>query len=174
MRIRDHGDHQSRRFSGLITATRDLLAGRTWSALARLTLLSAMITFALPAEADEATANAPTAPAATSAPAAPDPNTPTTTFGPTAGPEWVDRLATARQRVRAANEASDVANGAYARALYEKVPAGPKLDALRSNRAQALQEYRDAMAAVPELVDEARADGVSSKVLDLYEQSMHR
>ena len=105
---------------------------------------------------------------------APEFSAPTQFYSPTASKQWVDRLTKARRRVLSANHAVDAANSAYARALYEKMAEGPQLQTLVERRKSANAELTNALGALPALIEHARKDGVSPKILTLYEESMPR
>jgi hypothetical protein len=89
---------------------------------------------------------------------------------PTAG-VWRDRLRDARRKVLDATARLDEINAEYARALYES-PSDEKLvKSLAARRAHAETRVGEARAAIPPMVEAARKDGVSERVLELYEQA---
>ena len=110
-----------------------------------------------PAKAAEA---APAAPAGSSA----------VTYAPTGG-AWRERLISARRKVLDATARLDEVNGEYARVLYEHSDDAQLVASHAAMRAQAKKQLSEARAAIPPMVEAARADGVSETVLDLYEKS---
>jgi hypothetical protein len=133
-----------------------------------LLLAIATLAFGLPLSVSaEDAAPAKAQPAA--APAQPMGN-PALDITPTAG-VWRDRLRDARRQVLDATAQLDDLNAAYAKALYESPDDKKVIDSFAGRRAQAQQRLSAARAAIPPMVEAARADGVSPKVLDLYEKA---
>ena len=97
---------------------------------------------------------------------------PTVTYTPTAGP-WRDKLQDARRRVLDATAKLDDINAAYARALYEQADAS-QIAVHVKQRARAQKQLSEARAAIPPRVEGARQDGVSPRILELYEQATLR
>jgi hypothetical protein len=92
-------------------------------------------------------------------------------YTPTAG-AWRDKLIAARKHVLKATAAVDDVNAEYARVLYEHPDDKKRAAGLAKQRAHARQQLADAKSKIPVMVEQARADGVSERVLDLYEQSL--
>jgi hypothetical protein len=91
-------------------------------------------------------------------------------YAPTAG-VWRDRLTAARRRVLDATARLDDLNSEYARVLYERPDDQARIRSLAGERQSAQKKLSAARAAIPSLVEQARADGVSEQVLDLYEKA---
>jgi hypothetical protein len=81
---------------------------------------------------------------------------------------WEERLATAQRRIELARERVTAAKAAYSRARHDRNPRGPALATIEQERETAERELRDAEAALPELVEQARREGVPPAVLDPY------
>lgn len=79
-----------------------------------------------------------------------------------------EQLGAARQRVLKARKNLESANFALIRAEAEDRSASER-SVLSEGQAHAQQEYDDSIAAIPPLVEEARAAGVDPKVIELYE-----
>ncbi len=136
-------------------------------------LLAALCTatfLAAPALAE--TPAAPASPEAPAGPAAPKQmeGQPAVNITPTAG-VWRDRLRDARRRVLEATAQLDDVNAEYARVLYEHGDDAELIKSHHAKRQAAQAKLQEARQAVPPLVEAARKDGVSPRVLELYEQA---
>ena len=141
-----------------------------------LTLALLLPVAAIAEETAGETAQAAPTPAAGSEPTAPaTPAKATGEFGmnytPTAG-VCRDKLIAARKNVLKATASLDEVNAEYARVLYEHPDDSKQATHLAKQRAQARQQLGEAKSVIPVLVEKARADGVSERVLELYEQSL--
>ena len=147
----------------------DWSALRALGRLGALGLVASLATASIPATADPTADPAP----AKLAPTATEETEPahSSQWAPSASPEWVDRLANARQRVLRAREAHDEVNGRYAKALYGNAGEA-ELEKLVAQRDRSRMELALAQAAIPELVSRARAAGVASETLAIYERSI--
>jgi hypothetical protein len=89
---------------------------------------------------------------------------------PQAGPAetWEERLAAAQRRIELARERVTAAKAAYSRARHDRNPRGQALAVIEQERETAEGELRDAEAALPKLVEQARREGVPPAVLDPY------
>jgi len=85
--------------------------------------------------------------------------------------ETRERLQSAAKRVRTAEKALAEVDAEYARALHQRgeLEAGER-SAFDARRADAQAELREARAAIPPLAEEARAAGLSEKIVETYEQ----
>jgi hypothetical protein len=92
-------------------------------------------------------------------------------YAPTAG-AWRDKRIAARKSVLNATASLDEVNAEYARVLYEHPDDTKQAARLAEQRANAPTKLSAAKSAIPRLVENPRADGVSEKVLELYEQSL--
>jgi len=138
-------------------------------------LLLAGLTFAVGAPlsvaAEDSVASEAAVPADPQPAAAPAPDSPpVVTIAPTAG-VWRDRLRDARRRVLDATADLDEVNAAYAGALFETPDDYQAIAAHQAKRSLAQKKLVEVRAAIPPMIDAARADGVSQRVLDLYEQA---
>jgi hypothetical protein len=100
--------------------------------------------------------------AGTPAPAAP------AEAGADANAVWQQRLEQARQRIGQARERESAARAAYSRARHDRNPRGEGLAAIEEERRTAEAELREAEAALPQLVEQARREGVAPGVLEPY------
>lgn len=122
-----------------------------------------------PHPADSPTPGANPASASSAAPAAPAASPEVVTIGtPNTPAELKARLSAARQRVLEAQKDLESANEAQARGTYRKLE-GAEMDAISANQRRAQQEYAEAIAEVPPLVEQARQAGVDPTVIELYE-----
>lgn len=81
---------------------------------------------------------------------------------------WEGRLAVAQRRIELARERVTAAKAAYSRARHDRNPRGAALATIEQEREGAERELRDAEAALPDLVEQARREGVPPGVLDPY------
>lgn len=85
--------------------------------------------------------------------------------------EFKQRLATAKDKVIAAQKAYDDASGDYARALHRGVE-GAELETLELRRTNARSAFADAAAAIPPLTAEARESGIDESLIQIYENGI--
>lgn len=88
---------------------------------------------------------------------------------PSAG-RWRDRLRAARRNVLETAAALDDLNARYARVLYETPDDSQELAKLTKMREGALARASAARAAIPSLIEQARADGVDDRSPKLFEE----
>jgi len=91
---------------------------------------------------------------------------------PSADAVWAERLAQASARIRASRARLAASEAAYTEARHEEYPRGDALQALVHERDAARAEHREAKAALPELVEQARRAGASAAVLRPYRRQV--
>jgi septal ring factor EnvC (AmiA/AmiB activator) len=83
--------------------------------------------------------------------------------------KWASRLLDAQVRIDRARQRVADAKAAVSEARHRKHPRGAALAEIEEERDKAQAELADAEAALPELLDRARSEGVSSAVLLRFE-----
>lgn len=81
---------------------------------------------------------------------------------------WAQQLATAKQRVDAAEQRLAEAEAAYARARHDQYPRGEALAKIERERSDARRDLAAARKELDALVEEARRAGVLPEVLRPY------
>jgi uncharacterized protein YdeI (BOF family) len=105
-------------------------------------------------------------------PAARAASTDSSSIAPTTSAEWKDRLAGARQELLAARKNLDATSVTFAHALREAGEPSKLDPAILEKQREAETRVARAQNAMPALIEEARADGVSPQTLDIYERSI--
>jgi hypothetical protein len=83
--------------------------------------------------------------------------------------KWASRLIDAQVRIDEARQHVVAATAAVSEARHRKHPRGAALAKIEEQREKAEQELADAEAAFPELLEQARSEGVSQTVLLRFE-----
>jgi hypothetical protein len=82
---------------------------------------------------------------------------------------WVKKLDDAKERLAAADRQLEVLGGTKGRGAHRRYPRGDAKEKYLADLAAAQDEQADAARALPELIEEARREGVPPGVLSDYE-----
>jgi uncharacterized protein YdeI (BOF family) len=93
-------------------------------------------------------------------------------YHPKASEDLKTRMSTARQRVIASERVRKDARAEHARALREGLQ-GPELEGILARSAKSEQDFNEAFAEIPPLVEEAREAGLDDGVIRMYEAGMN-
>jgi chromosome segregation ATPase len=83
--------------------------------------------------------------------------------------KWTSRLLDAQMRIDQASQRVVAAKAAVSEARHRKYPRGAALAKIESEREKAEEELAAAEQELPELLEQARSEGVSPAVLERFE-----
>ena len=93
-------------------------------------------------------------------------------LAPNASRDLVDRIRAARMEYEAASKEVDDAAEIYARALYKAREGGQVDPAIVERLQKAEARMGEVAQIIPPLVEEAKAAGVDTKLLEMYQQQL--